>query len=286
MSKSDDRLALLNRRIDLVIAMISSGQLDLGVTSIDEAIEVADEIINKAAEAEPLERVAEAASSKEGVESIRRRPIALRPDDAPPLSEEEILNPSNWIATDIPTWNQDTPVVDREQSFNGTEVVCLECGKSNKNLKTHLTMSHRMDADHYKARWGLAAEFPMEHPSKHAWRKESAKHLPSQSAEASKARTPEKDGPAVPIEDSVQEDHIVCLEDGKKLKMLKRHLRTAYGMTPAEYRAKWGLPSDYPMVAPKKQEERSRKAAEIGLGKGEKKPWPGSGVGVKGLVDK
>ena len=56
--------------------------------------------------------------------------------------------------------------------------------------------------------------------------------------------------PAVPIRRSVTDDHIVCLEDGKKLKMLKRHLLTAYGMTPEQYRARWGLPHDYPMVAP------------------------------------
>ncbi|MBF0128878.1 MAG: MucR family transcriptional regulator, partial [Alphaproteobacteria bacterium] len=56
--------------------------------------------------------------------------------------------------------------------------------------------------------------------------------------------------PAVPVRRSVQPDHIVCLEDGKKLKMLKRHLRTNYGMSPDEYRAKWGLAADYPMVAP------------------------------------
>lgn len=73
--------------------------------------------------------------------------------------------------------------------------------------------------------------------------------------------------PLVPIKKSVTPDYIVCLEDGKKLKMLKRHLRTAYGMTPEAYRAKWGLPADYPMVAPNYAEQRSVFAKKIGLGR-------------------
>lgn len=74
--------------------------------------------------------------------------------------------------------------------------------------------------------------------------------------------------PAVPIRRSVQPDFIVCLEDGKKLKMLKRHLRTTYEMTPDEYRSKWGLPADYPMVAPNYAAQRSAFAKKIGLGRG------------------
>lgn len=73
--------------------------------------------------------------------------------------------------------------------------------------------------------------------------------------------------PAVSIKKSVQPDYIVCLEDGKQLKMLKRHLKTAYGMSPDEYRAKWGLPADYPMVAPNYAKARSAMALEIGLGR-------------------
>ncbi|HLI13708.1 MAG TPA: MucR family transcriptional regulator [Alphaproteobacteria bacterium] len=73
--------------------------------------------------------------------------------------------------------------------------------------------------------------------------------------------------PAVPIKKSVMPDYIVCLEDGKKLKMLKRHLRTTYNMTPDEYRAKWGLAPDYPMVAPNYAEQRSAFAKKIGLGR-------------------
>jgi predicted transcriptional regulator len=73
--------------------------------------------------------------------------------------------------------------------------------------------------------------------------------------------------PAVPVKKSVTDDYIICLEDGKKLKMLKRHLMTAYGMTPEEYRAKWGLKSDYPMVAPNYAAKRQELAKKIGLGR-------------------
>ena len=73
--------------------------------------------------------------------------------------------------------------------------------------------------------------------------------------------------PAVPIRKSVFPDHIVCLEDGKKLKMLKRHLRVGYGMTPEQYREKWKLPADYPMVAPNYASHRSNLAKQIGLGR-------------------
>ncbi|HMK68928.1 MAG TPA: MucR family transcriptional regulator [Stellaceae bacterium] len=73
--------------------------------------------------------------------------------------------------------------------------------------------------------------------------------------------------PAVPVRKSITPDYLVCLEDGKKLKMLKRHLRSTYGMTPDQYRAKWGLPSDYPMVAPNYAEQRSAFAKKIGLGR-------------------
>jgi predicted transcriptional regulator len=76
----------------------------------------------------------------------------------------------------------------------------------------------------------------------------------------------ERPQPAVPIKKSVTPDYIVCLEDGKKLKMLKRHLKTAYDMTPEEYRERWGLPSDYPMVAPNYARQRSSLAKQIGLG--------------------
>lgn len=76
----------------------------------------------------------------------------------------------------------------------------------------------------------------------------------------------ERPQPVVPVKKSVFPDYIVCLEDGKKLKMLKRHLKTAYNMTPEEYRERWNLPADYPMVAPNYAEHRSGLAKKIGLG--------------------
>lgn len=81
-----------------------------------------------------------------------------------------------------------------------------------------------------------------------------------------------KQEPAVSIRSSIKPDYVVCLEDGKKLKMLKRHLMTHYGMTPDDYRAKWGLAADYPMVAPAYAEQRRVLAKAIGLGRA-----PGSG---------
>lgn len=76
----------------------------------------------------------------------------------------------------------------------------------------------------------------------------------------------ERPEPAVPIKKSIMPDYIVCLEDGRKLKMLKRHLKTAYNMTPDAYRERWGLPADYPMVAPNYAKQRSSLAKKIGLG--------------------
>ncbi|MDT0508915.1 MAG: MucR family transcriptional regulator [Pseudomonadota bacterium] len=80
--------------------------------------------------------------------------------------------------------------------------------------------------------------------------------------------------PAVSIRSSIKNDHIVCLEDGKKLKMLKRHLATRYNLTPDQYRARWNLPADYPMVAPAYAEKRRELAKKIGLGR---KPAPKRG---------
>jgi predicted transcriptional regulator len=85
---------------------------------------------------------------------------------------------------------------------------------------------------------------------------------PAETAPAERRR------PAVPISRSVQDDHIVCLEDGKKLKMLKRYLRSRYDMSPEEYRRRWGLPPEYPMVAPAYAARRSDFAKQIGLGRG------------------
>ncbi|MDF1737086.1 MAG: MucR family transcriptional regulator [Minwuia sp.] len=78
----------------------------------------------------------------------------------------------------------------------------------------------------------------------------------------------EKQKPAVSVRRSVTPDYLICLEDGKKLKMLKRYLRTNFNMSPEDYRAKWNLPSDYPMVAPSYAEKRAEMAKAIGLGRG------------------
>ncbi|ESZ11054.1 MucR family transcriptional regulator [Mesorhizobium sp. M0923] len=86
------------------------------------------------------------------------------------------------------------------------------------------------------------------------------------------AEKPEALKPAAPIKKSVTPDYIVCLEDGKKFKSLKRHLSTHYGLTPDEYRAKWGLPADYPMVAPNYAAARSALAKTMGLGRKPKEP--------------
>jgi predicted transcriptional regulator len=80
------------------------------------------------------------------------------------------------------------------------------------------------------------------------------------------AAAPDRLHPAVPVKKSIFPDHLVCLEDGKKLKMLKRHLKTAYGLSPDQYRERWGLAADYPMVAPNYAMHRSTLAKRIGLG--------------------
>jgi len=89
----------------------------------------------------------------------------------------------------------------------------------------------------------------------------------SATAEPSAPRSAEAPTPAVPIKKSVGTDYIVCLEDGKKMKMLKRHLASRYDMTPGDYRRRWGLPGDYPMVAPAYAAKRSELARSFGLGR-------------------
>ena len=83
---------------------------------------------------------------------------------------------------------------------------------------------------------------------------------------------PEPKEPAVPVRKSITPDYLICLEDGRKFKSLKRHLRTKYNMSPEEYRAKWGLAKDYPMVAPNYAKARSDLAKQMGLGQGGRKP--------------
>ncbi len=118
---------------------------------------------------------------------------------------------------------------------------------------------------------GLTAQIVSAHVSNNAV---TADSLPSLINEVYKTlanvgkdpATPDKPQPAVPVKKSVMPDYIVCLEDGKKLKMLKRHLKTSYNMTPEQYRDRWGLPADYPMVAPNYARHRSSLAKKIGLG--------------------
>lgn len=95
------------------------------------------------------------------------------------------------------------------------------------------------------------------------------------------AQPAEKPVPAVPIRSSIKPDHIICLEDGKKLKVLKRHLMARYNMTPDQYRAKWGLPADYPMVAPAYAEQRRALAKQIGLGTSRTTPSKRRGRGSR-----
>lgn len=91
------------------------------------------------------------------------------------------------------------------------------------------------------------------------------------SSEIAVPEAEEKPTPAVSIKKSITADYLICLEDGKKFKSLKRHLRTAYDMTPEQYRARWGLPADYPMVAPAYAEARSSLAKKMGLGQQRRK---------------
>jgi len=91
-------------------------------------------------------------------------------------------------------------------------------------------------------------------------------HASLQQAQASETTVAASPKPAVPVKKSITPDYLICLEDGRELKMLKRHLRTTYNMTPDEYRTKWGLDPDYPMVAPNYARRRSEFAKQIGLG--------------------
>ena len=100
----------------------------------------------------------------------------------------------------------------------------------------------------------------------------SAKDRAAAKAAANKLPEPEIKDPAVPIRKSITPDYLICLEDGRKFKSLKRHLRTKYDMSPEEYRAKWGLAKDYPMVAPNYAKARSELAKQMGLGQGGRKP--------------
>ena len=113
-----------------------------------------------------------------------------------------------------------------------------------------------------------AAELPALIGTVHAALTKTANGSSQQPTEESKK------APAVSVKKSVQPDYLVCLEDGKRFKSLKRHLRTVYDLTPDQYRAKWGLPADYPMVAPNYAAARSELAKQFGLGARRKKAEP------------
>jgi predicted transcriptional regulator len=118
---------------------------------------------------------------------------------------------------------------------------------------------------------GLTAQIVSAHISNNAVAPEALPSLIQEvyktlSGVGKESQLPEQPQPAVPAKKSVFADHIICLEDGKKLKMLKRHLKTAYNMTPEQYRQRWGLLPDYPMVAPNYAKHRSSLAKKIGLG--------------------
>ncbi len=118
---------------------------------------------------------------------------------------------------------------------------------------------------------GLTAQIIAAHVSNNAVSPDALPSLIEQvyralSGVGKKPTQPDRPQPAVPVSKSLFRDHIVCLEDGKKLKMLKRHLRTEYNMTPEQYRERWGLGADYPMVAPDYARHRSSLAKKIGLG--------------------
>jgi predicted transcriptional regulator len=140
-------------------------------------------------------------------------------------------------------------------------------------MRKTLRMICQMTDDQDRPRLlGFAAQIVSAHVSKNAV---AAQELPPliervyealRNAGAEPAAEPARPEPAAPIKKSVFPDYLICLEDGKKLKMLKRHLRTAYNMSPEEYRKRWGLPAEYPMVAPNYAKHRSTLAREIGLG--------------------
>ena len=123
-----------------------------------------------------------------------------------------------------------------------------------------------------QAMLGLTAQIVSAHVSNNVVSRDALPELIQQvystlMAAGTEQAEPERLQPAVPVKKSVFPEYIVCLEDGKKLKMLKRHLQTSYNMTPEQYRERWGLPHDYPMVAPRYAEHRSELAKKIGLGR-------------------
>ncbi len=130
-------------------------------------------------------------------------------------------------------------------------------------------MSDIDDADVLKMATGIISAFVANNAVPASDLPDLIKTVHATIIDLSKADTPkvEMPEPAVSIAKSITPDYLVCLEDGRKLKMLKRYLRSRYDMTPEEYRARWNLPADYPMVAPNYAKLRSQHAKDIGLGK-------------------
>jgi predicted transcriptional regulator len=154
--------------------------------------------------------------------------------------------------------------------FTASQMLSIaKCGNNPQVIKRIMSMSEQIEHDDLLA---LTADIVSSHVANNSV---AVNDLPlliqnvygTLSGLGGAAKAPEvRQEPAVAIRSSIKPDYIVCLEDGKKLKMLKRHLMTSYGMTPDDYRAKWGLAADYPMVAPNYAESRRQLAKDIGLG--------------------
>ena len=251
MSENDLDLEFKRRitlqTIDLVAAVIRGGGLNRKYESIDQIFDDVKDVVERVA-SDSMTALDEVSSTVDG--HVRQVPRRLHGGRR--LTTEELTDPENYIATEIKT--DDLPALPREECILEDKIACLECGKSYRNLQTHMTTIHRMSGSEYKFRWGLAEEFPMEHPGAFESRQERFE----KGLGAPGFQQREKSmGPAVPIEGSVTPEYLLCLEDGKKLKMLKRHLRTTYDMSAEDYKIKWGLPDDYPMIAPNYKEKNS-----------------------------
>ena len=156
------------------------------------------------------------------------------------------------------------PAVPIEESVTPDYLTCLDCGARLKTIKLHIKRSHGLSPDAYRAKWGLPGNYPMTSANLLATLTANAKNTDmaeiarlgrqaqherrAAAAETPPAPTPKE--PAVPIEESVQPDWVACLECGQRLKTITMHLRLRHHTNPHAYRAKWGLPDDYPMQAP------------------------------------
>jgi predicted transcriptional regulator len=194
------------------------------------------------------------------------------------LSDPKVSNePADARAPDatVPLERALQPVVSIEDTIHPDYLICLEDGLRFKSLKRHLK-GFDLTPNEYRVKWGLPEDYPMVAPNYAEARSTLAKKIglgrkPESSSKAKpNGAQPKADAPArkapVPIQKSITSDYLICLEDGRKFKSLKRHLK-AFNLTPDQYRAKWGLPEDYPMVAPAYAEARSELAKRSGLGR-------------------